>query len=183
LYAERDEEKREEFRKIIEGIAPETLVYIDEAGVDNRLFREYGRARRGQKIDIPGKKRERISMIGALMGKKFLAPMTFTGGCNADVFNAWLEQVLLKEIPRGSTIVMDNAAFHKSTKTRELIENAGCFLLFLPPYSPDLNPIEQCWHQLKSMLRPLVQMALESLENLLSLCLLALILSPLVGNS
>ena len=169
LYAERDEESRAEFRKIITTIAPETLAYIDEAGVDNRLFREYGRAPRGQKImaDIPGKKRERISIIGALMGGKFLAPMTFAGGCNADVFNAYLEQVLLPELPRGTTLVMDNAAFHKSPKTKELIENAGCLLLFLPTYSPDLNPIEHWWHKIKSILRPLVQLGLQNLHDLL----------------
>jgi hypothetical protein len=65
-------------------------VYVDEAGVDNRLYREYARAPRGEKVyaDIPGKKRERISMIGGLIGRKFVAPLTFTGECNKEVFNA-----------------------------------------------------------------------------------------------
>lgn len=119
--------------KELKAISPETIVYIDEAGVDNRLFREYARALRGQKIhtDIPGKKRERYSMIGGLIGKKFIAPFTFSGGCNSEVFNTWLEQNLLSEIPRGTTIIMDNATFHKSSRTKEIIEKAGCFLIFL----------------------------------------------------
>lgn len=83
--------------------------------------------------------------------------MTFSGGCNTDVFNAWLEQVLLPELAYGTTVVMDNAAFHKSVKTKELIESAGCHLLYLPTYSPDLNPIEHCWHTMKSWIRPRMQ--------------------------
>lgn len=151
-------------------------MFIDEAGVDNRLFRAYARAPRGQKIyaDIPGKKRERYSMIGGWMNHKFIAPFTFQGGCNADVFNFWLETIILPELPKGTTMIMDNAAFHKSAKTRELIEGAGCFLLFLPTYSPDLNPIEHCWHTLKSKLKPLIQHNRSNLETLIGACLLTI---------
>ena len=93
-------------------------------------------------------------MIGGWIKKKFIAPVTFIGGCNKEVFNAWLEQILLPQLSTGTTVVMDNAAFHKSSKTRELIDIAGCYLLYLPTYSPDLNPIEHCWHTIKSRLRP-----------------------------
>ncbi|WP_339049005.1 IS630 family transposase [Candidatus Mesenet endosymbiont of Phosphuga atrata] len=133
-----------------------SIVYVDEAGVDNRLYREYGRALRGEKIyaDILGKKRQRISMIGGWIEKRFIAPMTFTGGCDKEVFNMWLGQILLPQLQRGTTIIMDNATFHKTAKTKELIESAYCHLLYLPTYSPDLNPIEHCWHTIKSWLRP-----------------------------
>jgi transposase len=149
---------------------------MDEAGVDNRLFRTHARAPRGQKIyaDIPGKKRERFSMIGGWMNKKFIAPFTFKGGCNAHVLNVWLEHILLPHLPKGTTIIMDNAAFHKSAKTREIIENEGCFLLFLPTYSPDLNPIEHCWHTLKSRLKPLIQQNQCNLQKLIGDCLLTI---------
>lgn len=135
------------------------IVYIDEAGVDNRLYREYARAPRGEKVhaDIMGKKHERISMIGGWIGRKFIAPMTFNGGCDNVMFNLWLEQILLPQLSFGTTIVMDNAAFHKTPKTKELIEEAGCHLLYLPTYSPDLNPIEHCWHTIKSWLKPRIQ--------------------------
>jgi transposase len=176
LYKERDEIKRAEFNKVISEIPKERIVYIDEAGVDNRIFRAYARAPRGQKIhaDIPGKKRERYSMIGGLIKKKFIAPFTFKGGCNSDVFNAWLEQVLIPEIPTGSTIVMDNAAFHKSAATREIIEKSGCHLLFLPTYSPDLNPIEHCWHTLKSRLKPLISSCQVDFQQIIGNCLLTI---------
>lgn len=142
---------------------------MDEAGIDNRLYREHARAPRGQKIyaDICGKKRERVSIIGALRKKVFMAPFTFTGGCNRDIFNVWLEHVLLPELPPGTTLIMDNAAFHKSPKTRALIEDARCHLLFLPTYSPDLNPIENCWHKVKATLRPLLQNGYENFQNLI----------------
>lgn len=144
--------------------------------MDNRLFRPYARALRGTKVyaDIPGKKRERYSMIGGWMNKKFIAPFTFQGGCNSNVLNIWLEKILLLEIPKGTTIVMDNAAFHKSQKTKELIENAGCHLLFLPTYSPDLNPIEHCWHTVKSRLRPLIQNIQNNFQEIIGMCLLTL---------
>ena len=176
LYAERCPEKRAEFEKKLEGIDPETVAFIDEAGVDNRLFREYARAPRGRKImaDIPGKKRERYSMIGGLINKKFISPFTFQGGCNRHVLNIWLRDIFLPNLPKGTTIVMDNAAFHKSTETRQIIEDAGCYLLFLPTYSPDLNPIEHCWHTLKSKLKPLIQKTQKNFQEIIGQCLLTL---------
>jgi transposase len=173
-YQERDEEKRAEFKKKLEAIDPATLVYLDEAGVDNRLYREYARAPRGQKIiaNVPGKKRERHSMIAGLRNKKLIAPFTFQGGCQAEVFNVWLENILLPELIPGTTVVLDNAAIHKTPKTRELIEKAGCHLMFLPTYSPDLNPIEHWWHKLKSILRPLLQKPYDTLQQLIGGCLL-----------
>lgn len=79
-------------------------------------------------------KNARVSMIGGWIKKHFIAPMTFTGGCDKEVFNAWLERVLLPQLGVG---IMDNATFHKTPKTKELIESAGCHLLNLPTYSPD----------------------------------------------
>ena len=75
--------------------------------------------------------------------------MAFKGTCNTEVFNTWLDKVLIPELCPGQIIIMDNASFHKSAKTRELIESAGCKLLYLPPYSPELNPIEKTWANIK----------------------------------
>jgi transposase len=113
-------------------------------------------------------------MIGGWMNHKFIAPFTFQGGCNANVFNTWLENILLPDLPKGTTVVMDNAAFHKSARTRELIEGSGCFPLYLPTYSPDFNPIEHCWHTLKSRLKPLIQHCLSNLQKLIGDCLLTI---------
>jgi transposase len=173
LYKERNEEKRAEFKRQLEQIDPATIVWIDEAGIDNRLYREYAWAPRGQKVygEISGKKKERVSIIGGLMRNHFISPFTFQGGCTAEVLNVWLEEVLLPTLPKGSTLIMDNAAFHKSAKTKELIEKSECHLLFLPTYSPDLNPIEHWWHKIKSILRPLVQQGSHDLHTLLDYCL------------
>lgn len=96
-------------------------------------------------------------MIAGLLDKKFISPFTFQGGCNAEVFNTWFETILIPELPEKTTIVLDNASFHRTVSTRLIAEKYGFNLLYLPPYSPDLNPIEHCWHKLKSKLRPIIQ--------------------------
>lgn len=77
----------------------------------------------------------------------------FYENCNTQVFNAWLQYVLLKKLPPNQTIVMDNVSFHKSKATKEIIEKAGHSLLYLPPYSPDLNPIEKFWANMKRYIK------------------------------
>jgi transposase len=86
-----------------------------------------------------------------------MAPCWFRGFTDAELFNTWLEEHLLPTLKQGTTIIMDNARFHKSPKTKELIENAGCNLLFLPPYSPDFNPIEHRWFPLKNTARKIMR--------------------------
>ena len=75
--------------------------------------------------------------------------MVFNGSCNTELFEAWIEQFLIKELKPGQVVIMDNTSFHKSKKTKSLIESVGCKLVFLPPYSPDLNPIEKFWANMK----------------------------------
>lgn len=129
----------------------EKLVYLDETGFDTTTQRSHGRAETGKRLygKRSGNRRPRTSLIGALAQGKLIAPMVFNGTTNTDVFNQWLERQLLPAIGKGMTIIMDNAVFHKSDKTKQLIQQAGCSLLFLPPYSPELNPIEQTWANLK----------------------------------
>jgi transposase len=155
-YRERDPEKRAEFVKQLAKLAPSQVVYLDEAGVDHRLYRQYGRAPRGQQIfgEVPGSRGKRISVLGGWFQQRLIAPLVFTGTCNHVIFNTWLEKSLLPELPPNTTLIMDNASFHKTPTTQRLIEAAGCHILYLPPYSPDFNPIEHCWHTIKSWLRP-----------------------------
>jgi len=139
-------------------VAKENIVYLDESGIDNRIHGEYGRSPRGQKlfVEVPGSRKQRVSIIAASCQNQVLAPFIFEGSCNTAVFNAWVEKELAPELKEGQVVVMDNASFHKSACTVELIERAGCRVLFLPPYSPDYNPIEHYWHQLKSAVRRLL---------------------------
>jgi transposase len=115
----------------------------------------HGRAPRGERISeaVAGKRRERTSIISAAQQGKLVAPFVFQGSCNTEVVDVYFEQVLLPELPPGSVIVLDNARFHQSPTTQRLVEAAGCQLLFLPPYSPDLNPIEHLWAAFKTRLR------------------------------
>ncbi len=149
---------RREFQKKVALIEKEKLVFVDESGVDTFVSRQYGRAPRGKKIhgEISGKRFARQSFVAAKAGSKIIAPMIFEGTCHSELFETWVEQVLLPELIPGQTVIMDNATFHKSLKTKNLIEQAGCHLLFLPPYSPDLNPIEKFWAKLKKRLREII---------------------------
>ena len=158
LYRERDEGKRQAFLNQIDKILKSEVLYVDESGVDQFAYREYGWAPKGEKAygEISGKRYARESFIAAKSDSKIIAPFCFTGTCNTDLFNAWLENILKPCLRPGQVIVMDNASFHKSEKTRSIIESAKCTLLFLPPYSPDLNPIEKVWANLKKKIKQIV---------------------------
>jgi len=82
--------------------------------------------------------------------------MCFEGTCDTALFNTWLEKVLIPNLIPGQVLILDNASFHKSKKSKELVEKAGCKMLFLPPYSPDLNLIEKYWANMKNKMRELL---------------------------
>ena len=130
---------------------------MDETGIDSSLQREYARAERGKKVisDVCGKKCERTSVIAAYLqhSKEIIAPYVFNGYTDAQRFNGWVEECLLPCLKVGQIVIMDNAAFHKAKRTKELIESVGCRLIYQPTYSPDLNPIEKVWATLKKNYR------------------------------
>ncbi|RQH21677.1 IS630 family transposase, partial [Okeania hirsuta] len=134
---------------------PKSMVYIDESGMNNQQQYDYGWNQKGERFYSlkSGKRQERINMIAALCNGNLMAPFTVDGSCNRIVFEMWLENFLLPTLQPGQVVIMDNAAFHLCEKIQQLIQGAGCQLLYLPPYSPDLNPIEKCWSWLKSRIR------------------------------
>ncbi len=155
LFSERNEQNRQAFLDEIKDIPLNNLVYLDESGVDEDLQRGYGWAPRGERIhgEIAGKARKRLSMIAALNAKAIKAPFYFEGYTDAEVFNGWVANCLVPELKPGQTVILDNASFHKSPKTKVLIEGAGCHLKYLPTYSPDFNPIEPQWAILKARIK------------------------------
>jgi len=140
-------------------ISPENLVYVDECGVEQYLYREYARALRGEKIiaKISGRKYKRINFISGLCQGKLVALREYCGITDSVLFEFWFENCLLKEVKKGSVIVLDNATFHKKSVLPELARKYSCEVLFLPPYSPDLNPIEKKWAWLKCKLRKVLK--------------------------
>lgn len=128
---------------------------MDEAGSNNNEDYAYGWCVASERFHALklGHRTERINMIAGWCNREVLAPMTFKGSCNTDLVEAWVEQWLVPQLQVGQVVVIDNASFHKSAAIRESIEQTGCTLLFLPPYSPDLNKIEKFWAKLKHHLR------------------------------
>lgn len=128
---------------------------MDEAGADNTEDYAYAWCHHSQRFEADklGHRTSRICMIAAWCNQQIIAPMTFEGYCDTTLIEVWVAQLLIPALRPGQVVVMDNASFHKSVTIRNMIEAAGCKLLFLPPYSPDLNRIEKFWARLKNQLR------------------------------
>jgi len=122
------------------------------------MKKEYGWQKKGERLydnKSGDRKNKRITVISAYSNKekRLISPMYFEGNTDTQIFNLWIEEYLIKELKPNQVVIMDNASFHKSEKTRKLIEDTGVKLLYLPPYSPDLNPIEQKWFHVKNMVK------------------------------
>jgi transposase len=153
---ERDEWLRAAWRVTVAAhIAPERLVFVDEMGSNTSLHSLYAWSERGERAycSTPRNRGKNTTLLSS-MGIDGMGPsLAVIGAVNAEVFEAYLEQILLPKLRPGLVIVMDNLSAHKSERVRELIEDAGCELLYLPPYSPDLNPIEEAFSKIKNILR------------------------------
>jgi transposase len=143
------------FRRELEALAGREVFYLDEGGGEHRLHQEYGRAPRGERLyaEVAGSRRHRTSIMAVAQNTKLVAPFVFEGSCHTAVVATCFEKVLLPALPKGSVMGLDNASFHQSPSTQKLVTAAGCEWLFLPTYSPELNPIEHLWARLKAALR------------------------------
>jgi transposase len=130
-------------------------VFIDETGASTKMARLYGRARRGERCraPIPHGHWKTTTFTGALRPQGLTAPMVLDGPMNAAAFQAYIEQVLVPTLKPGDIVVMDNLPAHKPPSVRHAIEGVGAALLYLPPYSPDFNPIEMAFAKLKAILK------------------------------
>ncbi len=130
-------------------------MFIDETGASTKMARLRGRARRGQRCrsSVPHGHWKTTTFTGALRLSGMTAPMVIDGPMNRDAFRAYVRHMLAPTLRPGDIVVMDNLPAHKGTETRGMIEAAGATLLYLPPYSPDFNPIENAFAKLKALLR------------------------------
>lgn len=137
---------------IVLGVA--NLIYVDESGVNKAFHRAFGRAKAGGRVHgtVPGKRCRRTNIIAGLWGKKHVAVQCYEHSTTSLFFEDWFEFELLAAIPEFSLIIMDNATFHRKKRIFKIAERHNVFVLFLPPYSPDLNPIEKSWANFKRWL-------------------------------
>ena len=144
---------------------PERLVFIDETWASTNMARRYGRAPRGQRLrmSVPHGHWKTTTFVGALRLTGMVAPMVLDGPINGHAFQAYVDQVLVPELKPGDIVVMDNLGSHKGVAVRAAIEAAGASLLYLPPYSPDFNPIENAFAKLKALLRKAAERTVEGL--------------------
>ena len=137
--------------------SPAQLVFVDESGANTRMTRCRGRALAGQRLvaRIPHGHYQTSTLIAGVRLDGACAPWLFDGAMDGEMFLAWVRQGLVPVLQTGDLVIMDNLATHKVAGVREAIEAAGARLLYLPPYSPDFNPIENMWSKIKQVLRSL----------------------------
>jgi transposase len=156
--------RRERWKKYQRRIDPARLVFIDETWAKTNMTRVRGWHTRGQALvaKVPHGHWKTLTFLAALRHDRITAPFVLDGPINGDAFTAYVEQVLAPTLKPGDVVVMDNLGSHKGGAVRRLIRKAGAHLLFLPPYSPDLNPIEQVFAKLKTMLRKAEERTVET---------------------
>ena len=144
---------------------PERLVLIDETWAKTNMMRAHGRARRGQRLrmGLPHGHWKTTTFVAGLTRRGLIAPMVLDGPINGRAFLAYVEQVLVPELRPGDIVIMDNLGSHNGADVRATIEGAGARLLFLPPYSPDFNPIENAFAKLKALLRAAAERSVDAL--------------------
>ncbi len=144
---------------------PERLVFIDETGASTNMTRRYGRCPRGQRLvcSVPWGHWKTTTFVAALRVGEIAAPCALDGPMDGDCFRAYIEQFVVPSLRQGDVVIMDNLASHKVAGIRPAIEAAGAQLRYLPAYSPDLNPIEQAFAKLKTLLRKAAARTLDEL--------------------
>ncbi len=162
-----NQQRRAAWQEALNGIDPARLVFLDETGVTTEMTRRYGRALSGERVReaTPAGHWSTLTLLGALTSRGVLASMTVESPTDGEVFLAYLEEVLCPCLEPGQIVIADNLSAHKVDGVRERIEATGAMLLYLPPYSPDFNPIEQAWSKIKQHLRATKARTLDRLES------------------
>ncbi len=152
---------------------PARLVFVDESGADTKMARRYGLSPRGERCRaaVPHGHWKTTTLVAGLRLDGMTAPMVIDGAMDGEAFLAWTAQMLAPTLRPGDVVVMDNLPAHKVAGVREAIEAAGARLLYLPPYSPDLNPIENAFAQIKAILRKIAARTIPALWDAIAAAL------------
>ena len=158
---------RTAFQEEQKTLQAEDIIAVDEMGAVTGMSRVYGYAPRGKRAysSEPAEKGTRLNVIGVLSVEGFLGGLEVTGSVNGDVFEAFLEQIVVPHLRPGKIVLLDNVRFHHRESIRDLIEGKGARALFLPAYSPEFNPIEECWSKLKAWIRKYAPRTVEALQE------------------
>ena len=169
-------QQRQSWQEEVKRIDPAQLVFMDESGARTDMTRRYGRAPAGERVGeaTPRSHWHTVTMLAALTLEGIQAPMMIEAATDGDVFLSYVEQVLCPTLRPGQVMILDNLRAHKVAGVREKIEARGARLLYLPPYSPDFNPIEQAWSKIKQLLRWAKARTMETLEPAIAEALAAI---------
>jgi transposase len=164
---ERVQQLRAQFETMRPGLDPNRLVFLDEAGSNAAMKRRYGRSPKGRRAhdDKPSSWGDNLTMLGAIRCGGWVGMMTIAAATTKEVFLAFVRAILVPRIRSGDIVVMDNLRAHKCTEVREAIAEVGAQVLYLPPYSPDYNPIELCWSKVKNHLRSRAARTIDTLND------------------
>ena len=168
--AERNNYKRGWFRRRARHLRQRRFVFVDESAVNTAMTRRYGRAPKGERAhdSAPRNYGAHTSLIGAMGLRGLVAALTVEGAVDTEVFNAYAERVLGPRLRRGDVVVLDNLGAHRASRIEEVAVARGARVLWLPPYSPDYSPIEQCWSKIKAYLRGAKARTQEQLDQALA---------------
>jgi transposase len=154
--SERDEFLRAAWRSLVaREIHAERLVFVDEMGANTSLAPVYAWSKRGERAfaSVPRNWGKNLTLLASMSLEGMGECLAVEGSTTSEVFEAYLERVLVPSLRPGQVVVMDNLSAHKGSRVRDLIESRGCELIYLPPYSPDFNPIEEAFAKIKALLR------------------------------
>jgi transposase len=175
--SERDEFLRAAWRALVAGrLDARRFVFVDEMGANTSLSPIYGWARRGRRayFRAPRNRGANVTLLSSMTYSEMGPSLAVEGPTTREVFEAYVDRVLAPELRPGQVVVMDNLSAHKGSRIRELIERRGCQLRYLPPYSPDLNPIEEAFSKVKGMLRRAEARGREALIEAMAVALSAI---------